>query len=163
MATHYWRNLESKVVHASFINMLAEPRATMAMACDELINTWVVEARKHGQRPHQIAQWIRRKAGTTICVWRRLQDGSLGCSVPCVLCRQLLQHFDLRVSCVVEGGAWWDGRLDAPDAPASKPTSGQRRRRQFGGEAQAQAQALREPQQQQQQQQQQHREGLPRK
>ncbi|EFJ45426.1 hypothetical protein VOLCADRAFT_105974 [Volvox carteri f. nagariensis] len=104
-------------------------------ACAErrLIDTWVLEARKHGQRPHQVAQWIRRKAGTTIVIWRRLHDGTLGCSVPCVCCRQLLQHYGLRVSCVLEGGSWWDGRLDQPGAPLSKPTSGQRHKMNFGG------------------------------
>jgi hypothetical protein len=88
---------------------------------------WAQEARKHGQRPHQVARWIRRKAGTTVCIWRQLRDGSLGVSVPCICCRQLLTQLDLRVCCVVEGGKWWGGRLDSPEAPASKPTSGQRR------------------------------------
>lgn len=102
-------------------------------ACAErrLIDVWKGEARRHGQRPHQIARWIRRKAGPNICVWRRLQDGSLGCSVPCVCCRVLLSSLDLRVSCVREDGEWWEGKLDDPAAPRSKPTTGQRHKHKF--------------------------------
>ncbi|KAG2490482.1 hypothetical protein HYH03_011111 [Edaphochlamys debaryana] len=103
-------------------------------ACAErrLIDSWAAEARRHGQRPHQVAAWIRRKAGPRVAVWRRLQDGSLGVSVPCVCCRQLLTHLGLSVCCVTAGGGWWGGRLDEPGAPESKPTSAQRRLLRFG-------------------------------
>ncbi|KAG2428687.1 hypothetical protein HXX76_011392 [Chlamydomonas incerta] len=98
-------------------------------------------------------------------------DGSLGCSVPCVCCRVLLSSLDLRVSCVLEGGEWWDGRLDDPGAPRSKPTTGQRHKQKFrtrpkeaeeeeeGGKVppQPQGRARQEPQQQRQQQRQRQR------
>ncbi len=99
-----------------------------------LLSSWIHEARKHGQRPHQVKSWIRRKAGGTVCVWRHLTDGSLGCSVPCVCCRKLLTDHHLAVTCVVSAqGEWWTGRLDEPGAPASKPTSRQQRDLKFKG------------------------------
>lgn len=50
-----------------------------------------------------------------------------GCSVPCILCRQLLQAFDLKVTCVVSTAERFVGKLDDPHAPKSVFTSGQQR------------------------------------
>jgi hypothetical protein len=56
-----------------------------------------------------------------------MADGSLGVSVPCVVCRETLAQFDLRVTCMVAPGQWYCGRLTDPDAPPAKATSAQRR------------------------------------
>ncbi len=77
---------------------------------------------------------MRRKAGPDMVVWRRLEDGSLGCATPCVLCRKELERFDMRVCCVLDGGLWFRGRMGEEDAPQSKPTLGQKLRL-FGGGA----------------------------
>lgn len=91
------------------------------------MNAWIAKASKAGVPRHQVVHWIRRKAGTEITIWRQLADGSLGCSVPCVVCAGVLAHFDLRVTCMVGSGEWYSGRLTDPGAPEVKPTSGQRR------------------------------------
>lgn len=98
-----------------------------------LLSAWVEEARKAGQRPHQVVTWVRRKAGAAVAVWRTRVDGTLGCSVPCVCCSKELLKFGLKVYCVSSDGAWYSGWLDDPDAPRSQPTSGQRRERNFVG------------------------------
>jgi len=65
--------------------------------------------------------------GNTLTVVRPRANGSLGCSVPCVMCRRELLRFELRVKCVTEDGEWFEGRLDEPGAPRSKLTSGQKK------------------------------------
>lgn len=109
------------------------PRPTHNIAERRLLSAWVEEARKAGQRPHQVVAWVRRKAGGAVCVWRLRRDGSLGCSVPCVCCSRELLKFGLKVYCVSSDGAWFDGWLDEPGAPRSQPTSGQRRELNFVG------------------------------
>lgn len=91
-----------------------------------LLSVWIHKAQKHNVKPHNVVAWVRRKAGTEICVWRPIASGSsLGCSFPCFLCRQELLKFGLRVHCVTPDGKVYSGDLTEPDAPASKPTRGQ--------------------------------------
>lgn len=75
----------------------------------------------------KVVNWVRRKIGPDICVWRYLNDGSMGCATPCLLCQRVLLKFDLRVHCCQVGGEWFSGKLSDSDAPASVLTSGQRR------------------------------------
>uniref|UniRef100_A0A383WIR3 Uncharacterized protein n=1 Tax=Tetradesmus obliquus TaxID=3088 RepID=A0A383WIR3_TETOB len=90
-----------------------------------LLAAWVTRASRAGVPRHQVVHWVRRKAGGSITVWRHLADGSLGVSVPCVVCKAALARFDLRVTCMVAPGQWYCGRLTEPGAPRVKPTSGQ--------------------------------------
>lgn len=71
-------------------------------------------------------RWIRRKAGSELIVGRKLADGSLGCSVPCLICKAVLDVFELRVTCVVEPGAWFRGKLTDEGAPTAKLTAAQK-------------------------------------
>jgi len=90
------------------------------------LSSWVQIARKHGQQPHKIVSWIRRKAGTDITVWRTLANGSFGCAAPCIFCQSELRRFDLRVHCSLSNEQWFSGRLTEPNAPAAKMTTQQR-------------------------------------
>ncbi|KAF6252587.1 hypothetical protein COO60DRAFT_515869 [Scenedesmus sp. NREL 46B-D3] len=94
-------------------------------ACRNLLHAWVAKATRSGVPRHQVVHWVRRKAGASITVWRHLADGSLGVSVPCVVCKETLAQFDLRVTCMVAPGQWYCGRLTDPGAPPAKATSGQ--------------------------------------
>lgn len=80
-------------------------------------------------RQDGIVQWVRRKHGSHITVWRQKADGTLGSAVPCVVCRREIERFGLRVHCTVAAAPpadpWFHGRLDDAAAPRSKPTSGQ--------------------------------------
>lgn len=112
-----------------------------------LLDTWVLAARRHGVPSHKVVPWVRRKLGPAVVVLRFRGDGSLGCSVPCVLCQRELNRFDLQVHCYVgagpgggsdksavdgaaaarhEGG-WFSGRLSDVGAPTPVLTAGQRR------------------------------------
>lgn len=99
----------------------------MLPACRNLLAAWVARASRAGVPRHQVVHWVRRKAGGSITVWRHLADGSLGVSVPCVVCKAALARFDLRVTCMVAPGQWYCGRLTEPGAPTAKATSAQRR------------------------------------
>jgi hypothetical protein len=100
-------------------------RLLVPPTCRNLLNAWVARAARAGVPRHQVVHWVRRKAGTSITVWRHLADGSLGVSVPCVVYKEMLAQFDLRVTCMVAPGPWYCGRLTEADAPPAKPTSGQ--------------------------------------
>ena len=84
-------------------------------------------ARKKGVPNHSIVAWVKRKV-SCIHITRMRKDGGLGCSVPCILCKQLILKFDLRVICHTAEGDVYDGKMDAEDAPVSKFTSGQKRK-----------------------------------
>ncbi|KAF8057634.1 TOP6B [Scenedesmus sp. PABB004] len=106
----------------------ASARSTPSCCAERnLLNAWIAKARRANVPRHQVVHWVRRKAGTEITVWRHLADGSLGCSVPCVVCKGVLALFDLRVTCLVGPGEWFSGRLTDKDAPRAKPTSRQSR------------------------------------
>lgn len=116
-----------------------------------LLDSWVGAARRHGVPSHKVVPWVRRKLGSAVVVLRFRGDGSLGCSVPCVLCQRELTRFDLQVHCFLgspepgtavlgsrqdggPGGApasagtgWFSGRLSDIGAPTPVLTAGQRR------------------------------------
>jgi hypothetical protein len=112
----------------------------------------VAAARRHGVPQHKVVPWVRRKLGPSVVVVRFRGDGSLGCSVPCVLCQRELTRFDLKVHCFLggtstaaggsdgEGGGaeagggdggggprWFCGRMSDVGAPTPVLTAGQRR------------------------------------
>lgn len=93
-----------------------------------LLSKTLQQAEKNGVPYAKRAAWLHRKNKGTITVTRCRADGSLGCSVPCPLCRRELMRYHIRVKCVKNDGEWFDGYFDEPDAPASKKTSGQLRR-----------------------------------
>ena len=66
---------------------------------------------------HRVVAWVRRRAGVLI-VSRTTQDGTPACSLPCILCRQVLNAFSLRWRAVA-----WDGSVVSDkDAPPSRLT-----------------------------------------
>lgn len=95
------------------------------------------EAHRHGIHGPKRVAWIHRKFGGEMVVWRVRKDGTLGCSIPCVLCRKKLIEFGIRVHVVLHdvplGGhaSWFHGLMSDVNAPISKPTSGQIKRLNF--------------------------------
>eukprot|EP00882_Tetradesmus_deserticola_P012991 GHRQ01013775.1.p1 GENE.GHRQ01013775.1~~GHRQ01013775.1.p1 ORF type:complete len:202 (+),score=18.53 GHRQ01013775.1:82-687(+) len=123
--------LKGKKNNSSQRQPAAAEASSSQLCCAErnLLRAWVARATRAGVPRHQVVHWVRRKAGASITVWRHLADGSLGVSVPCVVCKATLAQFDLRVTCMVAPGQWYCGRLMDPGAPLAKPTSGQLMRR----------------------------------
>ena len=116
----------------------------------------MASARRHGVPQHKVVPWVRRKLGPSVVVVRFRGDGSLGCSVPCVLCQRELTRFDLKVHCFLGGSTstpgggdgsggcqaggseaggdgdgggprWFCGRMSDVGAPTPVLTAGQRR------------------------------------
>lgn len=95
-------------------------------AC-RLLSQYERAAVKAGVPPHARLSWVRRKLGGAVAIWRRTADGALACAAPCLFCARQLRAYGLTVHCTVDGGAWFSGRLDEPEAPAPKLTGGQKR------------------------------------
>ena len=93
-----------------------------------LVWHWKRRARRKGVRGDKLVHWLRRKMGGIIVVRRPLAHaGRLGCSVPCLLCRDVLRALDLTVVCTALNHSTYVGKLDGPGAPPSRLTSGQQR------------------------------------
>lgn len=90
-----------------------------------LLAAWERQARQHGVAAHAITVWVRRKVGPHISVWRFQKSGTLACATPCVFCARELRRFDMRVHCSQGDNEWFSGRLEGPEAPEARPTSGQ--------------------------------------
>lgn len=89
-----------------------------------LIRQALEKGRRKGVRAHEAARWLRRKFGGDMTVWRYRADGSLGCSVPCALCRPVLQRFGFRVHAVTQDSAWFHGYLQPEPEPEPEPERG---------------------------------------
>lgn len=96
-------------------------------ASHRLLQSYVQQARKAGVPSHKLVVWVRRKLGSCVAIWRRTQDGTLGCAAPCLFCRRELQRFDLRVHCPLGSGQWFSGRLSDAGAPQATLTGGQQK------------------------------------
>jgi len=82
-------------------------------------------ANKHCVKPCKFGEWIRRKFGCHMTVWRTRGDGSFGCSTPCVLCRKELLRYNIYIHVMTVDNEWYHGRIAGADAPPSKPTNSQ--------------------------------------
>lgn len=106
------------------------------LCCAErnLVSKIHAAATRHGVPMHKRVAWMRRKFGGHMTVWRPLSDGTLGCSIPCVICRKVLLRMHVTVHAVMSDGAtWFHGQLSDQGTPRSKPTSGQVRKLHFSG------------------------------
>lgn len=86
-----------------------------------VLGKWIARAGRNGVPHHRVIAWVRRKSGGDVAITR----GPGRCSVPCILCRRVLEKFDMRVTCILEDGRCFAGHLQ--DAPPSKLTSRQTR------------------------------------
>lgn len=105
------------------------PSTTSSPRCcaeRRLLAMWEARARRHGVRRHNVATWIRRKAGSHLVVWRCLHDG-LGCALPCLQCARQLAAYDFKIHCPLSADVWWHGRIADVGRPASKLTLSQRK------------------------------------
>lgn len=112
------------------MNMTQYTCSTHRMCAERrLVQSCAAEAARHGVPRHGFRAWLHRKTGGVVTVVRFRADGSLGCSVPCIACREVLVRHGLRVRCVAPNGSVFAGDLADRAAPASTMTSGQRRER----------------------------------
>jgi hypothetical protein len=81
-----------------------------------------LQARRQGVHPPCLAHWIHRKYGDLV-VSRVRRDGGIGTSLPCVICRKILDKNSIQWRAHI--GPVWVRSTD-PDVPKSKPTNKQK-------------------------------------
>ena len=87
-----------------------------------LLRELMLEAGRQGVHSWCLARWIHRKYGDLIVV-RQLENGSLGTSLPCIVCRKVLDRMAIQWRAHI--GPKWVRSTD-PDVPSSRPTHRQR-------------------------------------
>jgi hypothetical protein len=80
------------------------------------------ESRKAGVPKAKFSHWTKRKYGTLV-IKRVRKDGQPGTSLPCVVCRKVLDR--LKLSWMAHIDEKWIRSTD-PCVPVSKPTNKQR-------------------------------------
>ena len=100
-----------------------EPIFNNCQRCAErnLIKALVLEAGRQGVHPSCLAHWIHRKYGD-VMVRRDRGDGTMGTSIPCVVCRKALDKLCIQWRAHI-GDIWF--RSTDPNAPKSRPTNRQ--------------------------------------
>ena len=93
-----------------------------------MIKTLKRECFKRGNRGHKFAAWVKRKFGTLVI--RRETSYGEGVSLPCVICRKVIDKHGIRWK-AYDGETWIDS-LNTKNIPKSKPTNKQRRILRFG-------------------------------
>jgi len=93
-----------------------------------LIKTLKRECFKRGNRIFKFSNWVRRKFGTLI-ISRPTSYGD-GKSLPCVLCRKMIEKYDLKWK-AFDGEKWIESKYPF-QLPKSQPTHKQRRELGFG-------------------------------
>jgi len=110
-----------RIVTCTSDSGLTVPCNTNVCAERRLVAALRRSAYVHGVPKHSVAKWVRRRAGT-LTVERRTSDGAQACSLPCILCRRVLDAFDLRWRATA-----WDGTVVTRDeAPPPRFTHRQR-------------------------------------
>lgn len=80
------------------------------------------KAQINGVPPSRFPHWLHMKVGSLIVI-REKSDGNLGTSLPCILCRKILDRENIQWSAHV-GNQWFSSTdIDVPD---SKFTNKQR-------------------------------------
>jgi hypothetical protein len=66
-------------------------------------------AKREGCKGHRISEWIRKKCGGSIKIWRRTADGELANATPCLFCAKTIEKHGLHVICSVGPTEWYIG------------------------------------------------------
>ncbi len=103
-----------------------EPVINNCIRCAErnLIRDLVRKSYKSGVKSHQFSAWLHRKHGSLV-IWRERGDGVLGNSLPCVICRKMIEKYNIQWTAYT-GKEWVKSNSYEP-VPDSKPTNKQRR------------------------------------
>jgi len=83
---------------------------------------------KKGYKNHQFKSWINRKCGTLVI--RRETSLGNGISLPCILCRKMIEKYNIKW--VAYDGEKWIHSCRSINIPKSRPTNKQVRVLGFG-------------------------------
>lgn len=118
LASRWWRKANDMFKETNDFRMCAERN---------LIEKFLHKAEQKGIPRHRRVAWVKKQIGI-IFLERKKKDGCIGCSYPCIFCRNALMLFDLKVDCIDPDGNHFQGKLDGPELPLSKLTTGQVKR-----------------------------------
>lgn len=94
----------------------------------QLIRRLYHECMKKGYKPHQFTEWLHRKHGELIIERKNIYGDAV--SIPCVLCRKVMERFDIRWA--AHDGTQWVHSKKSLCLPISVPTAKQKRNLGFG-------------------------------
>ena len=83
---------------------------------------------KSGYRPHQFTDWLHRKYGDLVVERKNVHGDAV--SLPCVLCRKVIERLDIRWT--AHDGEKWVHSKKSNHLPPSVPTAKQKRLLGFG-------------------------------
>jgi hypothetical protein len=78
---------------------------------------------KKGFDMSEFPHWLHRKYGTMV-IYRLRNDGVMGISLPCVLCRKSIEKY--KIQWTAFDGVEWIHSLQSDNVPKSRPTNKQR-------------------------------------
>jgi hypothetical protein len=78
---------------------------------------------KKGFDMSEFPHWLHRKYGTMV-IYRLRNDGLMGISLPCVLCRKSIEKY--KIQWTAFDGFEWIHSLQSDNIPKSRPTNKQR-------------------------------------
>lgn len=123
-------NQMSYAVVTTYTTKLRTEVKSDCLCCSErrLIKNLKHDCLKKGYKTHQFTAWLNRKCGTLVI--RRETSYGDGISLPCVLCRKVIDKYDLKW--VAYDGEKWIHSRKTPRLPKSRPTNKQMRTLGFG-------------------------------
>jgi hypothetical protein len=115
----------------SFMSKGPEVRSNSHMCAErQLIRRLFHECLKSGYRPHQFTNWLHRKHGHLVVFRQNIHGDAI--SLPCVLCRKMIERFD--ICWMAHDGDKWIHSKKTNDLPRSLPTAKQKRLLGFGSD-----------------------------
>ena len=94
----------------------------------QLIKHLYRECLKKGYKPHQFTEWLHRKHGEMVIERKTIHGDAI--SLPCVLCRKVMERFD--ICWAAHDGERWVHSNNTKCLPQSLPTAKQKRNLGFG-------------------------------
>ena len=100
----------------------------------QLIRRLYRECLKKGYKSHQFTEWLHRKYGHLVIMRRNTLGDAI--SLPCVLCRKMIERYD--ICWAAHDGHQWVHSKKSDQLPHSIPTAKQKRNLGFGSDDESQ-------------------------
>lgn len=100
----------------------------------QLIRRLYRECLKKGYKSHQFTEWLHRKYGHLVIMRRNTLGDAI--SLPCVLCRKMIERYD--ICWAAHDGHQWVHSKKSDQLPQSIPTAKQKRNLGFGSDDESQ-------------------------
>ena len=113
----------SFTIVTTYTTKLSKVTKSDCICCAErrIITNLKREFLKKGYKNHQFAYWFNRKCGTLVI--RRETSYGDGISLPCVLCRKMIEKYNFKW--IAHDGERWVHSCRSINIPKSRPTNKQ--------------------------------------